>query len=134
MLATLLPRFDRRFSVARPPIRLRAWRPAPGRAATERICCLKYRRVVANDHAIRAGAQMSVTYNLGVVSEAAPIVEAADPAGLWAFDCEVASLWCNRCEAVDGTNDWRITDIWDDVFFDYRQGICPEGHTRVMMD
>jgi hypothetical protein len=57
VLAAFLPRFNRRFSVAAlDPIP--AWRPAPGRAAAERICCLKYRRVVANDHTIRAGASI----------------------------------------------------------------------------
>ncbi|MBA3689597.1 MAG: hypothetical protein H0W81_12360 [Chloroflexi bacterium] len=35
-----------------------AWRPAQGPAALERICCLKYRRVVANDHTVRAGASI----------------------------------------------------------------------------
>ena len=57
VLATFLPRFNRRFTVAAlDPTP--AWRPAPGRAAAERICCLKYRRVVANDHTIRAGASI----------------------------------------------------------------------------
>lgn len=55
VLATFLPRFNRRFGVA-PADPTPAWRPAPGRAAIERICCLKYRRVVANDHTVRAGA------------------------------------------------------------------------------
>jgi transposase len=55
VLAAFLPKFNRRFTVAAlDPTP--AWRPAPGRAAAERICCLKYRRVVANDHTIRAGA------------------------------------------------------------------------------
>lgn len=55
VLAAYLPKFNRRFTVpAADPTA--AWRPAPGRAALERICCLKYRRVVANDHTIRAGA------------------------------------------------------------------------------
>ncbi len=57
VLAGFLPRFNRRFTVAAAdPIP--AWRPAPGRAALERICCLKYRRVVANDHTVRAGASI----------------------------------------------------------------------------
>lgn len=57
VLAAFLPRFNRRFTVAAlDPTP--AWRPAPGRAAIERICCLKYRRTVANDHTIRAGASV----------------------------------------------------------------------------
>jgi hypothetical protein len=55
VLAAFLPRFNRRFTVA-PLDPTPAWRPAPGRAAAERICCLKYRRTVANDHTIRAGS------------------------------------------------------------------------------
>jgi transposase len=57
VLAAFLPKFNRRFTVA-PADPMPAWRPAPGRAATERICCLKYRRVVANDHTVRAGASV----------------------------------------------------------------------------
>lgn len=57
VLAAFLPRFNRRFTVA-PADPTPAWRPAPGRAAVERICCLKYRRVVANDHTVRAGASL----------------------------------------------------------------------------
>jgi hypothetical protein len=57
VLAGFLPRFNRRFTVAAlDPTP--AWRPPPGRAAAERICCLKYRRVVANDHTIRVGASV----------------------------------------------------------------------------
>lgn len=57
VLAGFLPRFNRRFTVAAAdPIP--AWRPAPGRAALERIYCLTYRRVVANDHTVRAGASI----------------------------------------------------------------------------
>lgn len=33
-----------------------AWRPLPAGLRIERVCCLKYRRVVANDHTVRAGA------------------------------------------------------------------------------
>ncbi len=57
VLAAFLPRFNRRFTVA-PLDPTPAWRPAHGRAALERICCLKYRRVVANDHTVRAGASI----------------------------------------------------------------------------
>jgi len=57
VLAAFLPKFNRRFTVAAADP-TPAWRPAPGRAAAERICCLKYRRVVANDHTIRAGASV----------------------------------------------------------------------------
>ena len=55
VLARFLPRFDRRFSVPAADPAL-AWRPLPAGARIERDCCLKYRRVVANDHTVRAGA------------------------------------------------------------------------------
>jgi transposase len=55
ILARYLPRHNRRFAVpaadARP-----AWRPRPVGLRLEQVCCLKYRRVVANDHTVRAGA------------------------------------------------------------------------------
>ena len=55
VLARFLPRFNRRFTVpAADPAP--AWRRLPAGTRIDRICCLKYRRVVANDHTIRAGA------------------------------------------------------------------------------
>lgn len=55
VLARFLPRFNRRFTVpATDPTP--AWRRLPSGLRIERVCCLKYRRVVANDHTVRAGA------------------------------------------------------------------------------
>lgn len=54
-LPTFLRRFNRAFGV--PALDAgAAWRPSPGDAALERICSLRYRRVVARDHTVRAGA------------------------------------------------------------------------------
>ncbi len=54
VLARYLPRHNRRFTVPADPEP--AWRPlAPG-LRIDRMCCLKYRRVVANDHTVRAWA------------------------------------------------------------------------------
>ncbi len=55
VLAKFLPRFNRRFVVpaANPEP---AWRPLPTGLRIDRVCCLKYRRVVANDHTVRVGA------------------------------------------------------------------------------
>ena len=55
MLARYLPRFNRRFAVPAATAEA-AWGAAPRRATLEAICCLKYRRVVANDNTVRAGA------------------------------------------------------------------------------
>jgi transposase len=54
-LRPFLRRFNRSFAVP-PADPSGAWRPSPGRAALDRICSLRYRRVVANDHTVRAGA------------------------------------------------------------------------------
>ncbi len=55
VLARFLPRFNRRFPVpAADPAP--AWRPLPAGTRIDRVCCLKYRRVVANDHTVRAGS------------------------------------------------------------------------------
>lgn len=54
-LAGYLPRFNDRFAVpAADPVP--AWRPVPGWLPIERVCCLKYRRTVARDGTVRAGA------------------------------------------------------------------------------
>jgi transposase len=55
VLARFVARFNRRFAVpAANPVE--AWAAAPRPAALEAICCLKYRRVVAHDNTVRAGA------------------------------------------------------------------------------
>jgi transposase len=55
VLARFVPRFNRRFAVpaANPEP---AWRPLPAELTLEAVCCLKYRRVVAHDNTVRAGA------------------------------------------------------------------------------
>jgi hypothetical protein len=55
VLAAFLPKFNRRFVVpaANPEP---AWRPRPAGLRLDRICCLKDRRVVANDHTVRVGS------------------------------------------------------------------------------
>jgi transposase len=55
VLARFVPRFNRRFGV--PAVNPEpAWRVLPADLAVERVCCLKYRRVVAHDNTVRAGA------------------------------------------------------------------------------
>jgi hypothetical protein len=54
-LAGYLPRFNERFVVP-PADPAPAWRPLPVGLAVERVCCFKYRRTVARDGTVRAGA------------------------------------------------------------------------------
>ena len=55
VLSRYLPRFNRRFAVpAANPVP--AWRPLPPEVQLERVCSLRYRRVVARDGTVRAGA------------------------------------------------------------------------------
>lgn len=55
VLARFVSRFNRRFAVpATNPTP--AWGPRPAAAELERICALRYRRVVAHDGTVRAGA------------------------------------------------------------------------------
>jgi transposase len=55
VLARFLPRFNRRFGVpAANPVP--AWRALPADVRLERVCALRYRRVVAGDGTVRAGA------------------------------------------------------------------------------
>lgn len=55
VLPRFLVRFNRRFSV--PPVNPEgAWRRLPANLRIDRVCCLKYRRMVARDNTIRAGA------------------------------------------------------------------------------
>lgn len=55
VLGRFLARFNRRFTVP-PADPAPAWRALPGGTRIDRVCCLKYRRVVANDHTVRAGS------------------------------------------------------------------------------
>jgi transposase len=55
VLARFISRFNRRFAVpaANPEP---AWRRLPPDVGLDQVCCLKYRRVVARDNTVRAGA------------------------------------------------------------------------------
>jgi hypothetical protein len=55
VLAQFVSRFNRQFGVpaANPEP---AWRALPAELSLEAVCCLKYRRVVAHDNTVRAGA------------------------------------------------------------------------------
>jgi len=55
VLARFVARFNRQFAVpaANPEP---AWRALPAELSLEAVCCLKYRRVVAHDDTVRAGA------------------------------------------------------------------------------
>jgi transposase len=55
VLARYIPRFNRRFRVAARNAEP-AWRPVPPGLRLDHVCSFRYRRVVANDHTIRAGA------------------------------------------------------------------------------
>jgi transposase len=55
VLARFVRRFNRRFAVpAADPSA--AWRPLPAGLVLDQVCCLKYRRIVARDNTVRAGA------------------------------------------------------------------------------
>jgi transposase len=55
VLARFVARFNRQFAV--PPANPEpAWRPLPADLSLDGVCCLKYRRVVAHDDTVRAGA------------------------------------------------------------------------------
>lgn len=57
VLATFVPRFNRRFGVpAADPSP--AWRPRPRDLRLDRVCCFKYRRLVAADHTVRMDGQV----------------------------------------------------------------------------
>jgi transposase len=75
VLARFLPRFNRRFGVP-PACPEPAWRTLPDDRALERICCLKYRRRVANDHTVRvAGTTLQLPARSGRGSYAGRMVE-----------------------------------------------------------
>lgn len=55
VLGRFLPRFNRRFTVP-PADPLPAWRPLPAGLRLDRVCALTFRRTVARDQTVRAGA------------------------------------------------------------------------------
>jgi transposase len=55
VLARFVGRFNRRFAVPAANTEP-AWRPRPAAAELDRICSLRYRRIVAHDGTVRAGA------------------------------------------------------------------------------
>ena len=68
---------------------------------------------------------------------ASPVVEALrsqDAKALYAFDEEFANFWCPTCEKSYCKDHWQTDQVFDEGFFDYVEGFCPQGHRRMLMD
>lgn len=42
--------------------------------------------------------------------------------------------YCPECDKIYCRKHYHVTEEWDEGFYDYSTGICPEGHKRIIDD
>lgn len=62
-------------------------------------------------------------------------VRAGDIRALYAYDFEVASFFCPKCDKNYCAKHWTRWDVFEaDGWHDCIRGICPAGHDRMLED
>ncbi len=69
-----------------------------------------------------------------VTPEALAAVAAGDASVLYGIEHEMVPFWCPDCAASYCAAHWKTWDVMDDLFFDERRGLCPNGHERQIVD
>jgi hypothetical protein len=49
-------------------------------------------------------------------------------------DPDLVSFWCPNCSASYCRTHWVLETEYDDGFYDYTQGTCAAGHSRMVDD
>ena len=63
------------------------------------------------------------------------IIRAYDFASARSADADFVAFHCRKCSRSYCQNCWRIgPPEFDDGFYDYTQGVCPEGHEQIVDD
>ena len=47
---------------------------------------------------------------------------------------EGIDAYCPTCDEIYCRKHWTIKEYWDQGFYDYTEGTCPKGHTRIIHD
>ena len=91
---------------------------------------------IAPDHAqiSIAGGPISMSHGLVPRAQVAVALESGDPAALFAIDSEYAPFWCPVCRLSYCREHYRTSTFFDEGFFDYIAGMCPQGHERKLED
>ena len=58
----------------------------------------------------------------------------ADVSRPYSSDKEYLPFYCAQCRVNYGHAEWSPIPVFDDGFFDYLEGTCPEGHRRMLQD
>jgi hypothetical protein len=68
---------------------------------------------------------------------AAAAIDRADASALYAIDPLWAPFYCPECAATFCNQHWQMRLVFDDEWpdwYDYTDGTCPHGHTRMVDD
>jgi hypothetical protein len=57
-----------------------------------------------------------------------------DPLALRDINLELAPFYCPDCQLNYCRSDWNINIVFDEGFYDYTMGTCPQGHQYVVDD
>ena len=61
-------------------------------------------------------------------------VDALDPLVLGGVDAELAAFCCHTCQLNYCANCWSTWIEFDEGFYDYTQGRCPQSHEQMLDD
>jgi hypothetical protein len=62
-------------------------------------------------------------------------ISRADYAAVRAEDGDFVAFYCQACEQVYCDNCWQLsTPVFDEGFYDYTLGTCPQGHEQIVDD
>lgn len=57
-----------------------------------------------------------------------------DPAALRGINWELAPFYCPDCQLNYCRNHWNTNIVFDESFYDYTMGTCPNGHQYMVDD
>jgi hypothetical protein len=80
------------------------------------------------------GGPVSITIAPVPMAEVAAALGTGDAAALYAIDSEYAPFSCPDCTASYCREHYRRYEVYDDGFLDCINGICPQGHKRMLAD
>ena len=63
------------------------------------------------------------------------VISRADYAAAQDADTDFVAFYCHECGRVYCDNCWSLsTPVFDEGFYDYTLGTCPEGHEQIVDD
>jgi len=70
----------------------------------------------------------------GELQDLLTAIRSADASRLHSLNEEYVPFYCPHCGVNYSNSEWFTGPVYDDGFFDYLEGTCPQGHRRMIHD